>query len=74
MPSVICRNVAMCHYQVACTISVDGICEEIPAGTVTITVSAGLCKGQTIAGESYLGWNSWLNVLAAETFVDREIL
>ena len=53
---------------------VDGICEGIGAGTVTLNLNAGICKGFSQAGECYFGWNSWVHLMVSETFVEREIL
>lgn len=55
-------------------LSVEGICEEIPEGTVTISVYAGICKDHSRAGECYFGWNSYTHLMISESFIEREIL
>lgn len=54
--------------------SVDGICEGIPAGTVTLNLYAGTCRGHTSAGEVYYGWRSSTHLMIAETFVNRQVI
>ena len=53
---------------------VEGICDGIPAGDVTITIWAGKCKGISVVGDCYFGWNSYQHMLISETFVEREIM
>ena len=53
---------------------VEGICDGIPAGDVTITIWAGKCKGFGQIGHCHFGWNSYLHMLISETFVEREIM
>ena len=54
--------------------SVEGICEGIPAGNVTVTIWAGKCKGFDKIGDCSFGWNSYQHMLISETYVDREII
>ena len=53
---------------------VEGVCDGIPAGDVTITIWAGKCKGISVVGDCYFGWNSYQHMLISETFVEREIM
>jgi len=53
---------------------VDGICEGLPAGTMQIQFASGKCRGETLAGEAYMGWNSFINIMIAETYVEREVI
>ena len=55
-------------------ILVEGICEGIPAGDVTITIWAGKCKGFNQKGNCHFGWGSYQHMLISETFVEREII
>ena len=55
-------------------IAVEGICEGISSGTVTLSLAAGKCKGYSRAGECYWGWNSYVHLMISESFVEREII
>ena len=52
---------------------VDGICEDISAGTTSLQVWAGICRHHSKVGECYFGWNSYVHLMVSETFVEREI-
>ena len=55
-------------------ILVEGICDGIPAGDVTITIWAGKCKGYSNVGDCYFGLTESQQMLISETFVEREII
>lgn len=53
---------------------VEGICEGIPAGTVTLAIYAGICSENSVAGDCWFGWNSYPQILVSESYVEREII
>lgn len=53
--------------------TVEGICQGIPAGNVTITVNNGVCEGSPIRHGCYLGWQGALQIFMAESFIERTI-
>ena len=52
---------------------VEGTCQKISRGTVTIEVSAGICKGHSKVGDCMFGWNSWTHVMISETYTETII-
>lgn len=53
---------------------VEGTCDGVSAGTVSLTVNKGICKGLTVAGDCMFGWNSYVSLMVSETFHDRTII
>lgn len=51
--------------------TVEGTCEDIPAGTVLLSVNAGVCYGETQTGACWFGWRSYVSLMVSETFVDQ---
>ena len=52
-------------------IVVEGTCDGIPAGDVTLTVWVGKCRGMSTVGDCHFEWSSYNHMLISETFVDR---
>ena len=52
-------------------IVVEGTCDGIPAGDVTLTVWFGKCIGFNTMGNCYFGWGGSQHILISETFVER---
>ncbi|XP_067930638.1 collagen triple helix repeat-containing protein 1-like [Watersipora subatra] len=55
-------------------ILIEGICEEIPAGDVNLSVHVGKCKDQLSVGDCFFGWESSIHAMASEVYAEREII
>lgn len=55
-------------------IIVDGVCEGIDAGLVTVKLLGGRCKLYSNIGSCWFGWHNSIHLMISEVFVDRQII
>ena len=52
----------------------DGDCDGIDSGPVSISLHAGRCPGYSADGQCSFGWQQSVQLMVSETFMDRDVV
>ncbi|KAI8496739.1 Collagen triple helix repeat-containing protein 1 [Branchiostoma belcheri] len=52
--------------------TIDGLCEDLPAGPVTVALNVGACADRRGTPDAYTGWNSHSRIIIEEVNISTE--